>query len=541
MALHPDWTKCLQVYDKVIEKSLDWRYPHIAALSARSKAIIYDECLKDHNTAHQVYKDIILKVGALPVIEEGQAVVYFRHEHYQEALDIYERILPEWYQLSEQFGIGPLEEYRIGPLEEYRRAAICAASLDDWEKAAILLEEGAKRTQEVENTERYISLYADAGFAHFKAGNMSDSIKLLTLALQKFETIPQDNTNVKYFTLKKRIVHTIQWMSVYNRENYASEPEELPLGFCSNPDTNEKVLELPDSPIGDAWFYLAQIEYKFGYGRTALDHTLQITDREAVPVLNLFLSILEIQYDFKNKTFNKLPERIYQLVNVRGLIQRHNQSAKGIENQGINSMPIPNPPDFTSVENITNVLVASILVQLSTGVDTHEILTLWREDSPESSIKENMTTALNLIESMLFGHQNNALRVMKAQDAKPEECLAAALKIIHNTETSSESLFHAHALISPYLVSSLIWLDSFETGLAELLSLQWLERIKFQATLKTPMITVPQIEQACNSSATGKKKIGQILLAVHQAVSIRVAPETLQHLRSWAESESKQN
>ena len=29
------------------------------------------------------------------------------------------------------------------------------------------------------------------------------------------------------------------------------------------------------------------------------------------------------------------------------------------------------------------------------------------------------------------------------------------------------------------------------------------------------MITVPQIEQACNSSETGKKKIGQILLAVH--------------------------
>ena len=526
-----DWTRCFQVFDKVIEKTIAWDYPHFAAAAARGKAMVYDECLDEPDTAHKVLQDFVSKVGPSPIIEEEQAAIFLHQERYQEALDIYERILPVWNPPSGQID--------VMPSEGCRRAAMCAAHLDDWKKAAAFFEDGAKRTQNIENTERHISFYVDAGFAHFKADNISDSIKLLTLALQKFETIPPDNTNVKYFTLKKRIVHTIQWMSVYNRENYASELEELPSGFCSNPDTNEKVLELPDSRIGDAWFYLAQIEYKFGCGRTALDHTLQITDRDAVPVLNLFLSILEIQYDFKNKTFNKLPERIYQLVNVRDLIQRHNQSETGIENQGINSMPISNSPDFTSVENITNVLVASILVQLSTGVDIHEILTLWCEDSSESSIKENMTTALNLIKSMLFGGQSNALRVMKAQDAKPEECLAAALKIIHNTETSSENLFHAHALIAPYLVSSLIWLDSFETGLAKLLSAQWLEKIKFRATLKMPMITVPRIEQACNSSATGKKKIGQILLAAHQAVSLRLDPETLQQFRSWSESESR--
>ena len=134
---NPDWTRCLQVYDKVIEKTIEWGYPHIAAASSRGKAIIHDEYLNAHNTAHQVYQDIILKIGALPVIEEGQAVVYIRHGHYQEALDIYERILPEWHQSSERFG--------VGPLEEYRRAAICAAYLDDWKKAATFFEDAADR------------------------------------------------------------------------------------------------------------------------------------------------------------------------------------------------------------------------------------------------------------------------------------------------------------------------------------------------------------------------------------------------------------
>jgi len=76
--------------------------------------------------------------------------------------------------------------------------------------------------------------------------------------------------------------------------------------------------------------------------------------------------------------------------------------------------------------------------------------------------------------------------------------------------------------------------------LAKLLSAQWLEKIKFRAALKMPMVTVPEIEQACSSSKTGKEKIGRILLSVYPAVSVRVAPDTLQQFRTWTKSEQKQ-
>ena len=528
---NPDWTRCLQVFDKVIERSISWGYSHIAAASARGKAIIHDEYLNDPDTAHKVLQDTISKLGASPVIEEEQAMVYFRQQCYREALRIYERILPKWNPPSEQLN--------IGPLEEYRRAAICAANLDDWEKAATFLEDGAKRTQMIESTERYIGLYADAGFAQFKAGNMSDCIKLLNLTLQKFERLPQDNTDVKYFTLKKRIVHTIQWMVVYNRENYSSELEELPAGSCSNPETNKKILNLADSPIEYAWFYLAQIEYKFGHETTALEHTLQITDREAYPALNLFLSLLEVQYDLKNKIFDNLPQRIHQLTKACASVQRQNQSGKGIGAEEIDLLPIPELPNFDSVENIISIFATALFVQLPTGIDIHETLSTWRTNSSELPIKENMFIALDVIESMLCGDKNNALTVMRTQEVKYEKRLVAALKIVHNTETSPENLFHAHTLITTALIHP-TWEDLVVTDLAELLSAQWLEKIKFRAALKMPMITVPQIERACNSSETGKKKIGQILLAVHQAVSIRVAPETLQQFRSWTKSQSKQ-
>lgn len=529
---NPNWATCLEVFDRVIERTIAWDYPHIAAASARGKAIIHDEKLNDPDAAHKVLQDIVSKVGRLPIIEEEQGVIYLHQKRYKEALNIYERLFPEWNPPSKQLG--------VGPLEEYRRAAICAASLNDWKKAAIFLEEGAKRTQKIENTERYIGLYADAGFAHFKAGNMLDSIELLNLALQNFEILPQDNTNLKYFTLKKRLAGSIGWIVYHEDENYTSDSKEPSVGFCSNPETNEEVLNLPDYPIGYAWSALAEVEYKFGHGTAILEHVLQITDwgnPDSVPISSLFF--LKTRHDFRNKTFDELPERIHQLANVCDSIKEHNRGEKGVKENELASIPITAIPDLTSVESITVMLVASLLVQLPTGVNIHENLAIWRENSSELPMKENLITALNLIESTLSGSENDALSVMKAQGAKDENRLAAALKIVYNIETSPENLFHAHTLITTCLINNLTWLDPVAPDLAELLSFQWLEKIKLRAALKTPMLTVPQIEQACKGRETGKKKIGQILLAALQAVSLGVDYETLQQFRNWTESESE--
>ena len=518
----PDWISCLQVFDKVIEKAIAWNYPHFAAAAARGKAIIHDEKLDDPDTAHKILEDISSKVGQLPIIEEERALVYFRQEHYKDALSIYERILRGWNPPSEQLS--------IGPLEEYRRAAICAAQLGDWEKAAAFFEEGAKRTQKIENSERYIGLYADAGFARFKAGNPLDSIKLLNLALQKFKTIPQDNTDVKYFTLKERLVYTMRWIVAPNPENYTSEPEALPAGFCSNPDTDEKVLDLPDSPIGEAWGHLARIEYKFGGSTTAFERALQITDRNVYPVLNASLSLLEIQYDFRNKTFDNLPQRICQLVRTFVSMQKHNQSGKGIGEKGIYSISIPDLLKVASVETISSILVLALLTQLLTGQNREEVLSTWRANSAEQPIKDNIFATLDLIESRLSGGENNALTILKTQKNKPEERLVAALKVVQNKETVPGDLLYAHTFITTSLIGK-TWEGFAIMDLAKLLSVQWKEKIG-----EIPIKAVAELEKACNNKETGKKKIGQILLAASQSVSGKVPPEVLQRFRIWADN-----
>ena len=443
----------------------------------------------------------------------------------------------------EQIVINPTDQVNIGPLEEYRRAAICAANLDDWKKAATFFEEGAKRTQQIENTERYIGAYADAGFAHFKAGNMFNCIKFLHLALENFEKLPQNNTDVKYFTLKKRLEHTIKWIRQvwYGLENISPLPFEPSVGFCSDTETKKEFLDLPDCPTGYTWLYLSQIEYRFGHEMTVFQHALQTKDKEEYPILNYWLSFLEAQYDFRNKTFDNLPRRILQLGQVFSSMKKHQQSGRGAAEKGSYSISDSDLSDYASVDNIIAIFVAALIVLMRKNRDTQEILTIWRTNSSELPIKENIYSALDLIEPILLGDYNDALTVMYTPNEKVEKLLAASLKVIRNAETSLEDLLFAHTYISSSFIAS-PWEDLVVNDLAVHLSSKWLEKIEFRAKMKTPTLTVPQIEKACKSSETGKKKIGQILLAVHNAVSVKVSlsPEFFHRFRSWTESDQKQ-
>ena len=372
---------------------------------------------------------------------------------------------------------------------------------------------------------------------------MLNCIKFLHLALQNFEKLPQDKTDVKYFTLKKRLEYIIKWIwQIWcEPENNASELTEPAAGFCSNPETNEKVLDFPDSPIGYSWLNLAQIEYRFGHETTVFQHALQIREREEYPKLNFHLSFLEVKYDFRNKTFDNLPQRIYQLAPVYSAMKKHQQNGRGDDEKGSYSISDSDLSDFASVDNIIAIFIAALIVLMRTNRDEQDILAKWRANSSELPIKGNIYSALNLIEPILLGDYNNALTIMYTPDQKVEKLLAASIRVIHNAKASLEDLLFAHTYISSSFINS-PWKDFLVKDLAELLSIQWLEKIKFRAKLKTPMLTVPQIENACKSSETGKKKIGQILLAVHQAVSVKVplSPKFFEQFRSWTELDQTQ-
>ena len=131
-----------------------------------------------------------------------------------------------------------------------------------------------------------------------------------------------------------------------------------------------------------------------------------------------------------------------------------------------------------------------------------------------------------------------ASSIMRSGDTSPEERLSASFKILHDFERDPDDLFYSHLILSTTIIEKekiFEWGQYILGDLSELFSTQWAEKAKFPAMLKTPLITVPQINQACNSTGIGKPKIGQILLAASQAVSVRIPSEVFSQIRTWAE------
>ena len=519
----PNWTRCLEALERAIDRLIAWELPHFASTVARGKAVIYERYLHDTETAHEVVLNMIARVGPTPVLEATQAAIFLHHKHYRKALDIYERILPKW---------DPSSEFDIGPLDGCRGAGMCAAYLHEWEKSASFFVDGAEKAREINDNKRCIGMYADAGFAQFKAGNISSSLELLILALREFDKIPQNDTEVGFFTLKKVLGYSIAYLA---QSTDTIEIVEPPPGFCSNTDRDDEILKYPNYPIQYAWLHLAQLEYRFDLGAEILEQARCLKDRRLFPFLNLSLSMLEVQYDYKCRAFGNLPHRMDQLAYAYVTTMKHEQSGKGVEETGTYTVEIADLDKFASVETLTAMFVTALLVRLPENSDINEILTMWRMSAVELSTKGNMTATFDLIESMLSRENEHAPRVMRKRDATSELRLAAAFSLIRNN-AEPDDLFYAQTLLS-FFISDIErvwnWEESLFMDLAELFASQWLQKIEFQALLKTPTITVPQIKEACNSSETGKKKIGRMLLAVEPAVSTHLPHDFLQLIRSW--------
>ena len=266
-----------------------------------------------------------------------------------------------------------------------------------------------------------------------------------------------------------------------------------------------------------------------------MDRALQTQGANADSASSFILTWIQAKHDFGMKAFDDLPARIHELASAAKSMYQEYKSGKRIKAAGADSSTMVALADLASVENVIFILGTALLVRLRKTNDIHNILKIWRAKSSDLPIKENAFSAIDRIESILLTDTKEALTLMGKQELIDQKWFITALNVIHNVKASPEDLFHAHALIAAALIVS-EWEDFVALDLAELLVTQWLEKIKLPAMLKLPRITVHQIDRACKSSETGKKKIGQILLAVQQAVSVRVAPEMLQQFRSWTEN-----
>lgn len=521
-----DWKSCLEVFEKTKKFAMKWNIPSLVNAAGRALSIVYDEYLDDPKQAIATLDNVRASISKPSVIlEEAHATILFRQEHYEDALKIWDKILPEW--------LPPPEHADMTPIYATRKAGISAAHIGDWKKTTHFFKDASKRSQPLKNKIFQIAFLADAGFALWMAGEHKESIEVFNEVLSNLEQFPGLGKDLASFTLKKFVGYILLWVENSLSGKSADTLTEPRPGMCSNPDQKEDIRELPDNPIDFSWMHLSQIEFHLGLGSSIFNKVYPRLKQSQYPTVWMLLAILDIQHSFRLLKFESLPIQCDTLNEAYQSTQYHRVQGKEVwevlslvdmENRRLHVYPISEAGLF---------LAALVALAGEDNLDT-AIFGIWRNTTKDLTLKSALTEWIELAESILTKGTREAYAIMADNKQTRESRLLAALKVGTEKDVSPNELFYAHTLLANELLQG-PWNKDIADYFAKLLVRQWLRKTEFPATLVSPRFTVPDIQAVCKAEEDGIQKAAKILLTASSAVSLRLPQGIIETLRKFAE------
>ncbi|MCP4353180.1 MAG: TIR domain-containing protein [Desulfobacterales bacterium] len=521
-----DWQACIDVFKKTIRLAAQWEANALAVAAACGVSIIYHEYLNNTHNAIDILNECTEKLGSSVILDNQKANVLFIEGRYKEALTIQENILPKW-------DFQP-ENGNTRQIFARRQAGIAAAHIGEWKKSAYYFREASQLSNRIKQPVFSTAFHADAGFAFWKAGEYSDSIKAFSEAVKDIEQFSDPEEDLRQFKVNKLTGHYLLWiqneLSIKPVDNVTK-----PLsGMCSNPDINEKLKELPITPINFSWLHLAQIEYYLKMGSNVFDRVYQRCIHAHIPMIRLYITELEIKHSFRKLDFNRLPIQSLAL-EMRSYESRiHIAQGYEVYEESLKN----NILEEYETETITPILgiglfVFAITALLGNGRFEFKIFNTWRDSAKMLKSFEVLNGLINACETIMSKEVKDAIAILMNKKESWENRMIAALRVSMNPDETPDNLFYAHSILLIELHQR-FWIKEVEDYFADLISNQWLQKISFPASLITPKLTVPEIQNACISETTGIRKAAQILLVVSKAVSIKLPNEIRKQFRELA-------
>jgi len=264
----PDWQWILNVLTKLKKFSIMKKASNIAALSIRAIAIIKNEYTHDQKGAKEELSTGTKDVGRHPEIANYEAKIAFIDRSYQQALNIWEGILPE---LAKQGD--------LSTAFAYRDAAVSAANLGHWNISAkyfkLASDYAKKQNEKLYETQ----CLADYGFALWKLKEYSKCIKTYGQVIDLFEKLPSPKTNLRALGLLKMTSNSLIYFKKALNPFYRNI--EIPYtepfaGSHSQIEFSEKLRELNIQPSISLWVFLAEVEQELNIGSTAFSRLMNI-------------------------------------------------------------------------------------------------------------------------------------------------------------------------------------------------------------------------------------------------------------------------
>lgn len=518
----PQWKACIRVFGKTMERAQSWKSPELLVAAARGMAIVCEEYLRKPEQAMTVLDRATDVLGhRVGILEDQRATIMLHQGKHSEALSIWESVLPTW--------VPPREAFDLQPVFACRGAAISAAHLGRWQRAAEFLEEGGRRAGEVGQRGMKAAFECDVGFALWKGKVLKEAIQAWTIALHLLEDLSAEGKEARLHGVGKLVGHTLLWVANAlggKPNNGLAVPTA---GFCSDPDRGEKASQMPPTPIEIAWLNLVEIEYHLHTGSQVFEEAKRRLLMDPLPLVSSFLAEFDIRHSLRRVEVEDCVEMGVSFVNALRINAAHRAQGKGIADRTSTVAP-PTGSSPSDVELVKTVLLAALVALVSSERGVGVPLKIWREQASKVEGGSVLVGWLEQAEEILSGPLGNAVVAMKDRESIRDVRLMCALRGAADSEVMPGDLFYAHVMLLTFL-DMLHWLDAVADGFCMLVARQWLRATETQATLRSPRLTVPGIRAACSIKTGGVPRAAKILLEASVAVDIGLPNDISVRLR----------
>jgi len=459
-------------------------------------------------------------------LEDQRARVYFYHQEYPKALQIWDKVLPSWKK-----GLS------LDPPFSMRWAGMAAAREVGWEQAFKWFKLGKVHTDTLHSVYRILNtgFKGDMAFSKWKAGEREEALRLFCEVLEDFKSLPDPRQDIKSLTLQKRIGHTISWIAQDAIGSHMKEFAEPSAGCMSNLETFEELREYPTLPAAFIWSLLSSAENAIGAELGIKQRFIQESSHLDSPVLASQRSWLVLEEIFRD---GKLEELISTFVPITDRLgQDQDPYLKDIIGS-TEKVPANETTHQPRDDALRSLLLAALLRAECSGGWDQTILDKWRKDAKKEGLLSTlMNHVLRSASEIIEQSTPDLVSIMTDASAVQERRLVAAIKLSVSTELSPSKLFYAHITVFDFFNNS-SWRGLIEKEFEHEVVQTWSDIVTTESfSLLSPRLTIPAIQEACTVPQQGLNKVAKVLLAALDAVSLEVPAETRASLRKLAMEE----
>jgi hypothetical protein len=513
------------VMERAVKFGRMFDVPELSDVALRALVLVCDEYLNDQSRAVKKLEEFRPNVASC-LLKDEEATLLLHQKRHEEALDIWETILPQW-KLEPDAENSPIIAFG------WRKAGMAAGLANQWERAAKLLLGGAKAATEVKNQVLHAALLADSAYASWKADDIQSAVSKLAVAIEKLDKIPDTKDELQAFKVRKTLGQTLIHIH-HSLEGIKTDPSAfvLPPAFCSDPGLSDKLRDLPDSDQELLWMFLVLIEALARLKPVVYKKVYSKLNRSRNTAVRLFLAEVTLMYTIYSADEAVVPVAAEEFARVFRITKANVITGKRPLTLEPSVFKVPaTSEDFAlTVHGLYAALVSNFC---RTSLEISELQN-WKKWSKKLATASQIQGWIEIAERLLWAPTSEAMKVLYDPNETAARRAIAAINDASAKTLSPDQLFYSQLMILWGMADNPLQ-RFLGVELGAKFAQQWIEKIKFTGLLRSPRLTVPMIEKACSEVYPAMQKPARILLAVEPAISLRIPEEVRQKLQAWAQ------